>query len=61
MTTERKSTGPVSGLRLQTLIDMHKRQYIRERGDPNVFDTYSALVELQVMRRALAEATQGDA
>lgn len=56
MTDEKRKPGePISDLRLQTLIDMHQRQYIRERGDPNVFDTHAALVELQTTRRTLKQ------
>lgn len=56
MSTDKKPREPIGDLRLQTLIDMHYRQYVRERGDPNVLDTYLALVELQTTRRVLAES-----
>jgi hypothetical protein len=46
----------VSDARLQDLIDLHKRQCIRERAknDRAMFDTVMALTELREMRRALA-------
>lgn len=53
----------VSDARLQELIDVNKRLYIRERGkaDRSVFDTVMALTELRENRKALASALKASA